>query len=245
MNTDLMFSSKTDNKNYTVYKHISPSGKIYIGITSQTVNHRWRNGKGYKIGYFSRAIKKYGWDNFIHEVMFENLTKTESEQKESELINYYSSATRDKGYNIESGNGCICYETKEKISKTLKEKYLNGEIVKIINNGESHTGWHHTKEAKEKIRVSSIGRLHTLETKEKISKCKKGKKLSEERINQLSEVSKAKKKVVCITTGEIFNSLTEASKKYNIHMESISRCCRGGTKMAGKKIWKYYVEGVK
>ena len=31
--------------NYTVYKHISPSGKIYVGITKQKPEYRWNNGK--------------------------------------------------------------------------------------------------------------------------------------------------------------------------------------------------------
>lgn len=52
---------------YTVYMHVSPSGKRYIGITSQKVEKRWANGKGYKTQqYFYRAIKKYGWNNFQH-----------------------------------------------------------------------------------------------------------------------------------------------------------------------------------
>lgn len=47
------------SKKFIVYKHTSPNGKIYIGITSQVPNHRWRNGNGYKTNpYFTRAIKK-------------------------------------------------------------------------------------------------------------------------------------------------------------------------------------------
>jgi hypothetical protein len=33
-------------KKYTVYKHISPSNKVYIGITTEiNINKRWKNGK--------------------------------------------------------------------------------------------------------------------------------------------------------------------------------------------------------
>lgn len=31
---------------WTVYRHTSPSGKVYIGITSQNVERRWNSGKG-------------------------------------------------------------------------------------------------------------------------------------------------------------------------------------------------------
>lgn len=29
---------------WTVYRHTSPSGKVYIGITSQNVERRWNSG---------------------------------------------------------------------------------------------------------------------------------------------------------------------------------------------------------
>ena len=35
-------------RKYTVYKHTSPSGKVYIGITCRKPKYRWNNGKGYK-----------------------------------------------------------------------------------------------------------------------------------------------------------------------------------------------------
>ena len=53
---------------YTVYKHTFPNNKVYIGITSQSVSRRWRNGEGYrnKQQLIYRAILKYGWDNIKH-----------------------------------------------------------------------------------------------------------------------------------------------------------------------------------
>ena len=62
---------------YTVYRHTSPSGKIYIGITKHlNVKIRWCNGSSY-VGcpIFYKAILKYGWDNIKHEILFNNLTK--------------------------------------------------------------------------------------------------------------------------------------------------------------------------
>ena len=74
-------------ENYKVYKHTFPNGKVYIGITQQTLIRRWQNGKGYyKNSFISKAINKYGWENVKHEVLFENLTKEEAEQKEIEHI---------------------------------------------------------------------------------------------------------------------------------------------------------------
>ncbi|MDU5101131.1 MAG: hypothetical protein E6240_01715 [Clostridium butyricum] len=42
------------------------------------------------------------------------------------------------------------------------------------------------------------------------------------------------RKVICITTGEIFNCIKDAERKYNIAYQSISSCCRGTRKSAGK-----------
>lgn len=64
-------------------------------------------------------------------------------------------------------------------------------------------------------------------------------------IKELSE-NKSHKKVVCINTGEVFNTVTEASLKYNIPIQNISSCCtQKGNKTAGKlgeyKLsWRYY-----
>jgi hypothetical protein len=59
------------------------------------------------------------------------------------------------------------------------------------------------------------------------------------------------KKVICITTGEIFNTLKEASEKYNVPFANIGSCCKGYTRaiedtVTGEKlVWKYYRDYIK
>ena len=56
--------------NYSIYKHTSPSGKSYIGITKQGKKRFGKDGNGYKKQRkFYNAIQKYGWDNFKHEII--------------------------------------------------------------------------------------------------------------------------------------------------------------------------------
>lgn len=43
-----------------------------------------------------------------------------------------------------------------------------------------------------------------------------------------------KKKVKCITTGEVFDAVIEAARKYNIDRSSISKACKGKMKYTGK-----------
>ena len=92
------------DKKYCVYKHTSPSNKVYIGITCKSPTDRWASGFGYSHQtYFFRAIVKYGWINFKHEILFDGLTKEEAENKEVELIAHYKSTDLNFGYNIDLG----------------------------------------------------------------------------------------------------------------------------------------------
>lgn len=54
-----------------IYCHTSPSGKKYIGQTLQTPEKRWgKNGIHYDLNTpFGKAIAKYGWDLFSHEIL--------------------------------------------------------------------------------------------------------------------------------------------------------------------------------
>ena len=72
--------NKIEKRNYVVYKHTSPSNKVYIGITGQIPpEKRWANGHGYTQNeYFNSEIIQYGWDKFSHEILFYGLTKDEA-----------------------------------------------------------------------------------------------------------------------------------------------------------------------
>lgn len=97
-------NEKEIKNNYVVYMHISPSDKKYIGITGDTPKNRWDSGHGYRQNpYFWNAIKKYGWKNFKHIILYSGLTQSEAKQYEIDLIKKYNSTDRKLGYNISSG----------------------------------------------------------------------------------------------------------------------------------------------
>lgn len=178
---------------YSVYKHTSPSGKVYIGITGQDPETRWRNGYGYHKGMFFRnAIDKYGWDNILHEILYTDLTKEEAEQKEIELIAKYQSNNREFGYNIANGGSTIgkhSTETRKKISEKAKGRIPSEETRKKIS--EANKG----KLAKDKNPM--YGKTHTAETRKKLSESHKGDKntmrISEEARRKVSEAFKGDK----------------------------------------------------
>lgn len=56
-----------------------------------------------------------------------------------------------------------------------------------------------------------------------------------------------RKRLECITTGEIFDTVTEGAKKYGTHRSDIAKVCRGKRKFAGKLngqplFWRYLDE---
>lgn len=95
-----------EERNYKLYVHISPSNKRYYGITCQKVEYRWVNGNGYKYNeHFTRAINKYGWENFEHSILFNNLTIDEANLLEQMYISLYDTANPKYGYNNNYGGG--------------------------------------------------------------------------------------------------------------------------------------------
>ena len=109
---------------YLVYIHTNKiNGKKYIGITSKKSSQRFRNGRGY-CSRFGNAIKKYGWNNFKHEILYNNLTRNQAEMIESELIKFYKTTFEKYGYNTYSG-------------VHLKNKKQNSLIYSLLNQLES------------------------------------------------------------------------------------------------------------
>lgn len=273
-----------EDKNYTVYKHTAPNGKVYIGITGQKPKYRWNNGNGYiENKHFYSAIRRYHWENFKHDILETGLTKEQACAKEFELIAYYDSNNREKGYNNSKGGECsalgihhsvetrrkisegnkgkhLSAETRHKISESNKRAYLNPELrrkMSEINKGANNPnyGKHPSAETIRKRSESlkgannpNYGKHPSAETRQKISESlkgnipwNKGKHLSQEERRKVSESLKGKttKAVICIETGTLYSSVTEAAKSIGIAKSNITAVCRHKRERAGGYHWKY------
>lgn len=225
----------TSDRKYTVYLHRNKiNGKVYVGITSD-VSHRWRgNGSGYRNNeHFYRAICKYGWANFDHIVLFDNLLREDACSKEIELIALYDATNPDKGYNRSPGGenttlGLTCSEsTREKISAKLKERYSDPQMHPML-------GKHRSEATKRKLSIAHSGKVLSEEHKQHISETLKGRQRGAE--NPMA------RPVICVTTGEIFSTLTEAGQSIGVSRVAIQRCCKGLSKSAGGLCWAYQNE---
>lgn len=221
---------------YTVYKHICPNGKVYIGITGNNPLSRWNGGHGYRNNkHFYNAIQKYGWENIKHEILLEGLTKAQAEQKEIELIAKYKSNDAKYGYNHENGGNCtgkVSEETKRKISEASagrEGKPVSAETRKKISESKKGKGTgeqHH-----------QYGKPLPEETKNKIREKLKGRKISPEVLQKRREAQG--KRTICIETQKVYVSTQEASRKTGIDASSIWGVCRGKRKTAGGYHWAY------
>ena len=106
---------------YIIYIHKNKiNGKVYIGQTCETLARRARGGYGYKgCPHFYNAIQEYGWDNFEHLILEENLTSNEADIREAFWIEAFNSTNPEKGYNIQVGGKKASF--KGKISNRKKK----------------------------------------------------------------------------------------------------------------------------
>lgn len=114
--------------NYKIYMHKNKiNSKVYIGQTCRDLNKRFgSNGSGYVCcPLFYKAIQKYGWDNFEHIILEDNIqTLEEANDKERYYISLYNSTNHDFGYNIQIGGNDTSYMGIEVHQYSLSGKYI-------------------------------------------------------------------------------------------------------------------------
>ena len=154
------------NETWIVYRHTSPSGKVYIGITSRSAEERWgKNGYGYKRQrYFSNAIRKYGWQNFKHEILHSKLPEHMAKAIEAILVKYY----KDLGisYNVADGGGVGtkgCKWTHEQLTnKPIRDmKGSNNPNYgnhKVAGKNNPMYGKTQTEDARRRISIANTGK---------------------------------------------------------------------------------------
>ena len=233
---------------YTVYMHIFPNNKVYIGITCQSLERRWRDGKGYEGQPIFDAILKYGWDNIQHIILEMGLTKDQAECAEKKYIREYNSLIHANGYNIETG-GCVV----EHLSDETKKKISMAKIGKHTGENHWHFGGHWEEKTKRKISDAHKGMKYGEETLKKKRERFSGKnnpmfgtKMTPEHKEKMicASVKAHSKEIICIETGIVYPSSAEAQRQTGICSRQIIYVCKNDKryKTAGGFHWRFREE---
>ena len=181
---------------YITTNHVN--GKQYIGQRKYDKQGKWKEYLGSGI-ILSRAIEKYGLENFSKEIIEECKTKKILNEREIYWINYYNAVESDNFYNIASGG----------------------------DGGNTIAGY-------------TDDQRNLLSTK--LSDMRKG-------IINIGKNNGNSRRVICINTMKVFDTINEASTYYNVDKDAIQQCCSDANKRktAGeingeRMIWEYYDE---
>ena len=255
---ELELMNENENREFYVYVHIRKDNNTVFYVGKGTKNRCYIPSRN---EHHDNICKACGYK--VVKIK-ENLTESQAYRLENKMIKYY---VHTLGYGIdiegyddydhnlphltnmdwggEGGKSGMHHteESKIKMSENSSGE-KNGMYGKHhseeakIKMSEKRKGKKLSEEHKQKMSESMKGKKHSEETKRKQSESLKGRKLSEEHKQKLS------KKVICITTGEKFNSVKKAGNHYGINQSSIAACCRKERKHAGKLNgvrlqWKY------
>ena len=234
---------------FCLYMHVNKvNHKKYIGITCTPLVSRWNSGFGYnKKSSLYYAIKKYGWNNFSHFVLYNNeWLEVDQNNYPADIYKY----TFDEVSSLE----------KEYISN-YRKKYGKNNIYNRTNGGEGLLGINeikvnqYSKKGKFIKSYESIKRASeetSTSYRTIIQCCRKNCKTAGGFLWKYSSDKsplEIPKKIILknipvsqyTMTGKFvknYKSYAEASKETGISNSSISACCNNKIKQAGNYQWK-------
>ena len=234
-----------------------------MGISYQTqlnkTTFKWCNKYRYDfyIPSLNCIIEIHGGQHYYNS--FESIggRTVEEEQKNDEIKEQLAKENEIKNY--------IVIDCRKSELEWIKNNILNSDLNKLfdlsnVNWLQCHefvcnglvkktcdmwdNGMNNTKKISDEMQLNRTTILKYLKQGVELGWCNyNAKESSMQRYTSMS------KKVICLNTNEVFNSIKDVKRKYNIN---ISNCCRGVTKSAGKHpetgeplVWMYYEDYIK
>lgn len=217
------------------------NGNSYVGqsvnIERRFMEHRTPHGS---MNSIKLAIRKYGVANFTFSVI---------EQCEVEELNdkerYWIAKLKPKYNRTSGGEGCkdhaITPEAREVLSEKNKQYWQSlpqekkAEICKrLVGPGKGHAV---SEETKEKLRAANIGKKMPDDVKAKRAATILAKKQN----GWVKDGSGTFKKVICLDSGETFESVKAAAKNFGIGASSVTAVLKGRQKSTHGKHFSYVV----
>lgn len=252
-----MAVSPTEIRNWDIYKIVSPSGRIYIGLTSveklRKNCYKYASCKQQPIIYGS--IKKYGWDSHDYSII-DSFTGGLDFANGKEMfwirsyMSNYSKYPEQRGMNLNDGGGTnIGFVHSEESKKKMSingsgHKWQEESRRKFSLSKKGINSYWPNEETKKKMSLASKGRRHTEESKAKLSALAKGRP-SPNKGKPMSDTQKAKyfKPILVYSLEGIFIkecvSMLEAAKCFNVSKNTIRGVACGRIENPIKFIFKY------
>jgi group I intron endonuclease len=116
---------------HTIYRCANIiTGKVYIGYTGLTIEdritkHRYNVNGGLRTKFYN-SIRKYGWDSFSWEVIYQSFDQEHTHKiMEPFFINDHNSVT--EGYNTQPGGEGGDVSSSENYKEAMKNRDISGE----------------------------------------------------------------------------------------------------------------------
>lgn len=160
VDTKVVFQ-EVPKRTWSIYLHVFPNKKVYVGITSKSPQKRWGFlGHNYNKGHhiiLANAINKYGWANIKHIILCKT-TEKNAKLLEKTLIKYYKK--KNLSYNITDGGDGTCGFSKVPWNKGVPCSESTKNKISIANKGKI-SYWknkHISEKAKNKISKTRLER---------------------------------------------------------------------------------------
>ena len=149
------------------------NGRKYIGVDTKNNKYYFGSGKSIKL-----AIKKYGSENFIKEIIESSEDKSYLFEREKYWIEYYDAVNSKLFYNIsDGGKGGNMLNNEESIRKHKIGSKKGTDKANLLRKGKTYEEIYGDKseDEKEKRRLAGLGKKYDKERNLKVSQSLKGK----------------------------------------------------------------------
>jgi group I intron endonuclease len=242
---------------YKIYKIVmlAKNDIVYIGSTKRPLRRRLKEHRGHPSSPARNYLKNFPITAMDIVPIDYAENKTDALRKEIFWTKFFI----ERGYTLFNRDigKTPCQETRKLLSNANKGRKLKKprskewrEKQRMANLGKKHsletrrkmsatrTGKKHSEETKEKIRLGNIGKVFSDEARKKMSIAQRKKRLSTEK-KEIFCKKLGVRPVICLDTGEEFFCIKEAARRTGARSETISRCCHGQLKTAGKLHWAF------
>ncbi len=204
-----------------IYEFVNKiNGKIYVGqakdFKSRLRCHKYHTKSNKKNSPFYAALRKYGWDNFIINIIEECDVEILNEREEYWIEE--KNCLYPYGYNLMKGGNQyeMSDETKKKISESRKGIKFSDKHIENLKK--SHMGNKLSEETKKKISEINKGKIHSEDTRLKLRYSNPNRK----KVGRFDD----KGNLICK-----YESIKEAARILQCNVGHLSECCRGKRKM--------------